>query len=256
MSIQLSLSQFLFSLTLILLSACSKSQESNLELETKTETPEALPEVIRKPLNCPVMLVAYSGSNRFDEQNQLWFTLKQNPNFDANLEDDCKGDLKNIWPDLIRFKTEIKENFPRISQIISITSYLEYFPQTEEDLKAYINIASIDELLYDEVVQIDRSTLEGGMEFDMHVIQFIQTHENNYWMEQHAPIIERVLRDYDLKMDNYDSEKSFYCYHLFDVCRKTQPNAPQQTSNELSLEYMRPGFDWFSFQKTAVETVQ
>lgn len=234
--------------------ACAESAEFKVKPDTSILLSKT--EIIKNPLNCPVMLMAYSGANRFEKEDWLSFSFKENPNFDIELQDDCKGDLKNIWPDLVRFEEEIKVHVPRIKSVFQITSYLEYFPQTEKDIRAYINKASIDALLYDELAQIDRSTLEGGMEFDLRVLQFIQANENEYWMREHAPVIERILFEYDLKMKNYDSEKSFYCYHLFDVCRKTHPNAPEVTREELGLEYMRPGFDWFSFQSSVDETIQ
>ena len=232
-------------------SGCGGSSQTEVEFDTNALEAERID--VQKPLNCPVMLVVYSGSNRFEEQEWLSFSLKENPDFDAGLNDDCKGDLKNIWADLMRFEEQIENHVPYIKQIYSITSSLKYFPQTRKELQSYMNKEAVDSLLYEELVQIDRLTLEGGLEFNLKVHEFIHITEESYWMKEHAPIIEKTLFKHGLKMRGFDSEKNFYCYHLFDVCKIDRPIAIETKAKELDFEYMGPAIDWFSFQKPIEE---
>lgn len=199
-------------------------------------------------LNCRAFISPLSTKNKPNQQASLIFVLKKNPDFKTDLVDDCKGDLKNIWRDLSRFENEIESHSSNISHISSTASKLNLFPETLSDLQTYMKNAAIRTGLDEKLNRIDRSTLEGGMKFNNEVVNFIRENEREYWMTEHAPIIENALSQYNLSMKTYSTEKEFYCHHSYDSCN-IEPRNKDSTNEKLEFEYFGSGFAWFLFQK-------
>ena len=81
---------------------------------------------------------------------------------------------------------------------------------------------------------------------------------NEYWLENHGPIIEDVLLKYDLKLRLYDQEKPKFCYHrdnieycncypwgigreLEDDCDDVSKENRKTSSNKYYFEYFPYG---------------
>ena len=175
-----------------------------------------------------------------------WFVyLEKNPNFDSDLGDACKGDIKKIWPDLLRFEEEISEYWPNVRGVGGMHQALKYFPVTLDETKQYIDEAAKVEKIREQIDPIDRSTLEGGLAVHGILIEFVREKERNYWMEEQGAIIESVLSDYKVKVITYDAEKTSYCYHPYSICRSYYSPDNETPKDEYNLEYLGSPFKFF-----------
>ena len=223
------------------------------------DSKSGLKSVIRDPLNCPIMIAANSqnrrvyaeGSSEYRDESYLYFRLVENPNFDIELGDSCEGDLKKLWPDLARFESEIEIHMPNIAQIRLISVQLKHFPQTQDEVKHYIDDQAKAAALHDNLETIDRTTAEGGTTLDNMILFFLRTKEQSYWLTEQAPIIENILSKYDLKMEFYSSEKTKYFYHPFKRGVSGEREWKRALEGTYELEYLGSTFDWFQFQKPA-----
>ena len=155
----------MLSLGVLLLSGCGKTEQasestSDLRISEVVESVDApivstpKSETSRPPLNCPVMITALSiPPDRYNPRN-LIFILKENLDFDPEQEDACQGDIKNLWPDMLRFNTEIEAHLPNIKHIGGITQSLPNFPVTEAGLKTHIDEAAKTENLSDRLAEL------------------------------------------------------------------------------------------------------
>ena len=174
---------------------CHQNTVSNETVELDISTTEIVKPILS--LNCPVILTAqHVGVSRWRENPSLSFRLIKNLDYDEGLEDTCKGDMKNIWPSLMRFQNEIENDLPYINDLSGISRNIEHFPKTFKEVKNHVNSDALD------------SSLDAKRG-----IHFLRKSLNEYWLENHGPIIEDVLLKYDLKLRLYDQEKPKFCYH-------------------------------------------
>jgi len=199
--------------------------------------------------NCPVMLTPMVSLPRDnDARSWLSFSLKGNPDFNPDKDDACKGDMKNLWADLRQFERELETHAPFVRSIAHIASYVNHFPVTETELKDQINQAAIDEELHEALLKHDRTTLEGGIRIQNEIARFVRQSAENYWMTEHAPIIETILSDHRLKLANFSMEKISYCYPRFDRCGYVRPGQETPPNPAYEFEY-RGAFGGFGFQR-------
>lgn len=206
-------------------------------------------ETAKAPLNCPIMLVAHSNFSARENLRYLSFSLQENPNFDFAAVDVCEGDIKNLWPDLLRFDAQIEAHVPNIYGIHDVDRSLKYFPNTEREFKRFIDDAASDAGLHEALDVMDRASLEGGMDIDHTILRLIRKNEQVYFAREHTPIIEATLSKYDLKMKPYETEKMGYCYHPYDMCRAPNNDEPKAGQADYKLERLSPGFSWYQFER-------
>jgi len=206
-------------------------------------------ETVKAPFNCPMMLVAHSNFSARENLRYLSFSLQENPNFDSATRDACEGDIKNLWPDLIRFDAQIEAHMPNIYGIQDVDRSLKYFQKTEREFKRFIDDAANDAGLHETLDALDRSTLEGGMEIDQTILRLIRKNEQVYFAREHTPIIESTLSKHGLKMRPYETEKMGYCYYPYNICRAPNYDEPKAGQTDYKLERLSPGFSWYQFEK-------
>lgn len=201
------------------------------------------------PLNCPIMVsgkeITYEADrikSKTLSPDPYWFIfLAENPNFDPELGDACQGDMKKIWPDLLRFEMEISEYWPNVRGVGGIH---KYFPATLDETKQYIDQAAKVEKINEQIGSIDRSTLEGGLAVHSILIKFVREKERNYWIEEQGTIIESILSDYKVKVITYEAEKTSYCYHPYSICRSYYSPDIETSKDDYILEYLGSPFKW------------
>ncbi len=211
-------------------------------------------EPVRAPLNCPIMIAAYSHSYdkasadilNLSYEPYLSFKFQENPNFNAKKGDECNGDLKNLWPDLTRFDDEIETFMPNIKGGFNSEIILHNFPKTEHQLKNFIDQASKRQGLPQILDNIDRSTLEGGLDYNRKILNLIREQEKNYWQTVQTPVLSAILSKYGKIQFRPSSEKHAYCYHPHDLCRGylrvrgtvERPESQIGNDSEYDLEYL------------------
>lgn len=194
------------------------------------------------------MIITQHPFSARENTQYLTFSFQENPEFDPLGEDDCEGDLKNLWPDLTRFDAEIEAYMPNIRGISGTERVLKNFPQTERALKLFIDDAATDAKLHDTIGALDRTTLEGGMQINRTILTLITENQKAYFAQEHTPIIESVLSKYDLKMRPYATEKLKYCYHPRKKCRGPGYSRNALKNAELKLERLGAGISWYQFE--------
>lgn len=244
----------------ISLTACNPSNSRAPMPNTASISETSKPEVhFLNPLNCPIMIEARSfkyEAVRAERENlslnpYLSFWLVRNPNFKRDEGDACEGDLKNLWPDLLRFETEIVAHWPNIRGMNGLGYGLKFFPETFNETKRFIDQAATVANVREQVDSIDRSTLEGGLSVNNILIRLVRDNERRYWMEEQGAIIEDVLSGYSLKVATYGAEKTSYCYHPYSICRSYYRPDTETSRDQYDLEYLGSPFGSLRF---SVET--
>jgi len=241
-----------------LLAGCS----SPVDESSKTENVEAVAEIqsvqkaaVQAPLNCPAMIAAKSDYSKRDAQKYLFLLLVANPDFDIQREDVCQGDVKKLWPDILRFEAEIESHLPYVKGRFNSANLLHYFPKTEHEIKSFINQASNNQGLPHLLDNIDRSTLEGGLDYNRKILGVIIEQERAYWQTVQATAIDTVLSKYGTVHMRVGSEKHAYCYHPHELCRGylrvretvERPESQIGTDSEFDLEYLWAGIGSYHF---------
>lgn len=239
-----------------ILTACTPSNSSaplpDTESTFETSTPGTS---LLNPPNCPFMIEARSfkyETKRAEREKlsldpYLSFELVYNPNFKPDERDDCAGDLKNLWPDLLRFETEIAAHWPNIREIDGLGQGLKFSPETFNETKRFIDQAATAANVREQVDAIDRSTLEGGLSVNKILIGLVRDSERRYWMEEQGAIIEAVLSKYSVKVTSYAAEKTSYCYHPYSICRSYYVPDAQTAKDQYELEYLGSPLGWLGF---------
>lgn len=213
---------------------------------------------------------ARRDADRHVKQPYLTLHLFKNPDYDESLGDACKGDLKNLWPDLRRFETELQTDAPHIYKIWLIGRNIKYFPITAAEAKNHVNASATEYGLDNKLDQFDRSTELGRNKVKSELFKFLSRSQNNYWLNEHGPIIEGLLSDYNLKLEGYYQEKPKFCYDLYELCycwgfelhdgsKQTCEDAPSKNRKDLKtpfdFEYFPHGADGgLIFQKPISKT--
>jgi len=208
---------FVLFLTKIGISACQENTVVNETASLDISTTETVKATL--PPNCPVILATqHVPVGRWRENPSLNIWLTPNGNYDSILGDACKGDLKNLWPDLLRFENEIESYKPYINGINGIATLIEAFPQTINDVKDHVNSFATEYGLNEKMDQIDRSTAHGKNSVKRELRGFLNKSVSDYWLNEHGPIIENLLSEHDVKLRHYSHEKSKFCYDRFEYC--------------------------------------
>lgn len=213
---------------------------------------ESKSEVVIKdnPINCPLMFSAQSHNRDSDEEKYLILQLVENPTFNPDKGDACEGNMKNIWTDLTRLEKEIESHSGNIKHFHSISFNIAFFPETSREIQTYFDKSPEKKKLFGELDKLKGRNLFNNEEFDRRIRYLIIDVEEKYWMEIHAPIIEKVLYKYDLKIDGYDSEKHFYCAPRYDLCNSDGGYKGWFKDESLNFQYSGPAFDWLSFKSS------
>ena len=249
------------------LTACNFSSDAEraTESEIKASTEAAKIEVFEAssletetaetdlPLNCPVMLSAHHVEvGRFIKHPSLRFHIIKNKDYDSSLGDACEGDIKNLWPDLLRFEREIEAYAPYIRNIGGISLNIEHFPQTMKAVKDHVNNSAVKYKLDEELDQFDRSTALGKNQAEGKILLFLRDSVDIYWINEHGPIIEGLLSEYGLKLSSFSQEKPKLCYDRyklcicyewkvsdasFDFCEDVSPENRKKSPRSYNLEY-------------------
>ena len=258
------LASFVIGLTCLILLGCrnpSQGMEAEPRVIEKAASVETIKEV-RAPLNCPVMLTSSPYFSKRDNRQYLSFYLQDNPDFDDQRGDVCKGDIKNLWSDLTRSEADIEAGYPRLKSIGGFTNQLHNFPKTERELKTFIDQAARAVSLSAKLDKIDRSTLEGGMEHNAEIRRLIVKAMNEYWLSQHGVHIEKILSKYEVKLDRFGGEKYAYCYRPANLCRGyvslngLKPEDKSAADSEYELEYLWSVMGGFSFQSEGSDKIK
>ena len=244
-----------------LLAGCSAPDVEVLEpvnveavAETQTQTVEDI--AVKAPLNCPAMITAKSDYSKRDDQKYLFFSISHNPDFDIDLGDACRGDVKNLWHDFLRFEAEIESHLPNVKGWFNATIIFKNFPKTESELKHFIDQASKNQGLPHQLDNIDRSTLEGGLEYQNKILGLIIEQERIYWQAVHTPVMDTTLSKYGTVHLKVGSEKHAYCYHPHETCRgyyryddrkEERPESHIGVKSEFDLEYLWAGIGSYGF---------
>lgn len=246
--VKLSLLSFLFACSFA--SGCAQETPENTTVSNSLLDGYPVVKTQRPPLNCPVMVsgkeITY-GPNQIKSKNlspdPYWFIyLDENPSFDPQLGNACQGDMKKIWPDLLRFEIEISKYWPNVR---GVGGMHKYFPATLKEAKQYIDEAAKVEKISEQIDSIDRSTLEGGLAAHNILLKFVREKERDYWVEEQGAIIENLLSDYKVKVITYEAEKTSYCYHPYSICRGYYSSDVETSKDDYILEYLGSPFKWF-----------
>jgi len=232
-----------------LLAGCSApdarvSEPVNVEAVAETQTVQNT--AVKAPLNCPVMITVKSDYSKRDDREYLFFSISYNPDYDIDLGDACRGDVKNLWPDMLRFEAEIESHLPNVKGRFNSASILGNFSKTENELKRFIDQASKRQGLPQLLDNIDRSTLEGGLDYNRKILGLIREQEKNYWQTVHTPALRAIFSKYGTVNLRIGSEKQAYCYHPHDLCRGylqvretvERPESQIGNDSDYDLEYL------------------
>ena len=232
--------------SLACLIACHDTNKINEAPKTEPfETPDKL---VSKPLNCPAILTAHRYKKWKTGQVWLRFQIEQNKNYEPNLGDACHGDMKNLWQDIKYFEELIEEYNPKLSHISRLFGQnLDYFPATKEQVKHFVDKKAADVSLTSQLKSHDRSTQEGGMEIQRASRRFLMQTLQEYFNQEHKPIIDTYLNEHSLKMGHYSGEKLQFCYKSFNRCEYLFTKPISQNEN-LDFEFIGMGFDWWQFE--------
>ena len=215
---------------------------------------------VREPLNCPMMITAVSEFSKWEHETFLRLSLDVNANFDSQKIDVCDGDIKYLWPDISRFEAEIESHAPYVRGWFNTPVIMRNFPKTEHELKRFIDDTSKAEGLPDVLNKIERSNLEGGLEYNNQIVSLIRQQERAYWNNQHSSLLDVILSKYGASRFSVSSEKLAYCYHPHNYCRgyslyyQKSPDHPQSHIGAVSdydLEHLWSAFGLFSFELNA-----
>ena len=196
-------------------------------------------ELVSKPLNCPAILTARTYKKWKTDQVWLRFQIEHNKNYEPNLGDACRGDIKNLWRDLNRFDPIIEEYTPKLAHISGMFEpNLNRFPVTTKKLKNFVNNRATEISFTESLKTYNRSTLEGGLEIQRASRQFLMKALQEYLDQEHKPIIEAYLNEHGLKMGRYSGEKLQFCYKSFNRCSKyVEFNQSANLNDELDFEF-------------------
>jgi len=233
--------------SIIGISACQNNQRTK---EVINDTPlEVNKESLAEPLNCPAIFETATHANR-SKPDQIWlsFQIKQNANYKEELGDACKGDMKILWQDIKRFEPLIEEHSPHIRYISGLLgNNLKYFPVTEKQIKYFIDNEAIQKSLSSKLKLHDRSTLEGGLKIQEASRSFLTQALQDYLNQEHKPILESYLKDYNLKIGPFLGEKYQFCYKSYNRCEYLVEDSPPEYNN-LDFEFIGVALGWWEFE--------
>ena len=266
-----------FCLSMVIATGCEKLDQTR-ELDHTRETvsnvhlletvaapiaPKRVHKDLRPPMNCPMMIVAMSTVSDKDGETHLRLGLKDNPDFDLNQKNACEGDIKNLWPDLGRFEDEIESHLPNVRGWFNAHIIMDNFPKTQQELKSFIDDASKVQGLPNKLEVIDRSTLEGGLEYNGKILDLIIQQDRLYWQAVHSPVVNAELSKISKVKFSSGAEKHAFCYHPHHTCRgypryhKRNTDLPESrigVESDYNLEYLWAGIGSVFLDFEAVDT--
>lgn len=197
------------------------------------------------PINCKGML-NLEEPNLKSGKKRLVITIQDNPNFNAILGDVCDGDLRKLWPDLIRFDSELKSDEPFELWFTYMTPKLNLFPKTNIEIAEYIDDAAKRKTDDIKPETYDRTKLEDALGLRRKYLEVIWEETPKYFSANHAPILNTALAPYNLEMKSYSAgEKLNFCYVPWDNCVDFIPaNTDLLTDRDWTVLYAGSWDNW------------
>lgn len=255
---------FRFGITTVLIGliSCGNNAEMNEFIPEDEVKAEGLHSNIIKdvssdlaPLNCPVIF-------KIDEINQknkvtLRIAIRKNKDFNPKLNDECEGDLKNLWKDLKRIKFQLDGADVDVFYISNILNHsLDYFPFTKNEIKVFINNQASQSNLKNKLSKYNPKELNSSLNIQRDIRLFMPQAIQSYLDEHHKIILEEVLENHVFNGQNYSAGKYQYCYDSFNRCEYLGNLENYDKDPSLDFEFFGVGADWWGFMPRNNTTVK